>query len=133
MATLHFRNARIFLAPTSAAVATVITEARSFDLNFDGAELEDDSTLGDEWKTHIPGTKSWSVSVESNYNTAQTTVFDAATQLLGPVRFYAYPDFASSSRFYTGLVWVKFRISGGITQVGRVDIDMTGDGALETA
>lgn len=133
MATLHFRNARVYLAATSAAAAVPITEARSFDLNVDGADLEEDSALGDTWKTHLAGLQGWGVSFEANFDTAQTTIFDAATQILGPVRFYGYPDQATAARFYSGLAWVKFSSQGGITAVGRLNVDLTGDGALAAA
>lgn len=133
MATLHFRNAKVYLAATSAAAAVPITEARSFDLTVDGAELEEDNAFGDTWKTQLAGLLGWSAAFEANWDTAQATVFDAATQILGPVRFYGYPDAASASRFYSGLVWVKFSTSGGVGAVGRVNVDLTGDGALAAA
>lgn len=130
MATLHFRNSHIYLAATSAAAAVPITESRSFDLSVDGPDLDEDNAFGDTWKTALPGLVGWSASVEANWDTAQTTVFDASTQILGPVRWYGYPDRASASRYYSGLVWVKFSSSGSTSSVGRVNIDLTGDGAL---
>lgn len=133
IATLHFRNARVYLASTSAAAAVPITEAKSFDLTVDGAELEEDNAFGDTWKTQLAGMLSWSVSVDANWDTAQTTVFDAATQILGPVRFYGYPDQSVAARFYSGLVWVKFNSTGSTTSPGKVSVDLTGDGALAAA
>lgn len=133
MATLHFRNARIYLAATSAAAAVPITEARTFDLTVDGPDLEEDNAFGDTWKTALPGLVGWSVAVEANFDTAQATIFDAATQILGPVRWYGYPEQGTAARFYSGLVWVKFSLSGGIAAVGRVSVDLTGDGALVAA
>ena len=133
MATLHFRDARIYLAATSAAQAVAITEARSFDLTVDGPDLEEDSAFGDTWKTHLAGLIGWSVSFETNWDTAQTTVFDAATQIQGPVKWYGYPAQTVAARFYSGLAWVKFSSSGGIAAVGRVSVDLKGDGALTAA
>lgn len=130
MATLHFRNAQVLLASTSAAVAVTITEARSFDLSVDGPALEEDNAFGDTWTTQLPGLISWSASFESNYDDAQTTIFAAATQILGPVRWYGYPDRGTMTRYYSGLCWVKFSISGSTSGVGRVQVDLTGDGAL---
>jgi hypothetical protein len=127
---LHFRDARIYLAATSAAAAVPITEARSFDLNVDGAELEEDNAFGDTWKTQLAGLLGWSVSFEANFDTAQTTIFDASTQILGPVRWYGYPAQGTAARFYSGLSWVKFSLSGSTGGVGRVQVDLTGDGAL---
>lgn len=133
MATLHFRNARIYLASTSAAAAVPITEAHSFSFGDIGADLEEDPAFGDSWKTHLAGLMSWSVDFEANWDTAQTTVFDAATQLLGPVRWYGYPDQASASRFYSGLVWVKFSGGGDVASKGNISASLTGDGALAAA
>lgn len=133
MATLHFRNAKIYLGSTSAAAPVAITEARSFDLSFDGAALEEDNALGDTYTTQLAGLLSWSASFESNFDTAQTVIQDAASQILGPVRFYGYPDVSVTGRYYTGLCWVKYSLSGGVSAVGRVSVDLTGDGALTVA
>ena len=133
MATLHFRNATVLLAPDSTSVAQTITEARTFDLTVDGAELEEDNAFGDTWKTQLAGLLSWSVSFEANWDTAQKTIWQAATQIVGPVRFYGYLDAATMTRFYSGFGWVKFSASGSVNGVGRVQVDLTGDGALAIA
>lgn len=133
MSTLHFRNARIYLAPTSAAAAVPITEAHSFSFTDIGADLEEDPAFGDTWKTHLAGLLSWGVDFESSHDTAQTTIFDAATQILGPVRWYGYPDQASASRFYSGLAWVKYSGGGDVASKGNYSVSLTGDGALATA
>lgn len=133
MATLHFRNARIYLAPTSAGAAVPVAEARSFDLTVDGPALEEDNAFGDTWVTHLGGLISWSVTVEANWDTADNTIWSASTQNAGPVRWYGYPDQASAARFYSGMVWVKFSSTGNVAARGVVTADLTGDGALAAA
>jgi hypothetical protein len=110
-----------------------IVEAHSFEFGDIGAELDEDPAFGDSWKTQLPGILSWSASMEVNWDTAQTTIFDAATQLLGPVRFYGYPNQTVAARFYSGLVWVKFSGGGNVAARGNISVSLTGDGALVAA
>lgn len=130
MSTLHFRNARIYLGSTSAAAATEITEARSFDLSTD-RELEEDLAFGDTYRTQLSGTLSWSASFEANVDTAETTIFDAWNQVDGPVRMYAYPSAGTTTRYYHGMAWVKVGgLTGAVNGVGRVTVELDGDGFL---
>lgn len=110
-----------------------ITEAHSFEFGDIGPALEEDPAFGDTWTTQLAGLLSWSWTAEANWDTAQSTVFDAATQNLGPVRFYGYPDQAVAARFYSGLVWVAFSGGGAVDAKGNISISATGDGPLVAA
>lgn len=132
MSTLHFKNAVVYLGASSAAAAVLITEARSFELSIDRA-LEEDMSFGDDWQTQLSGVLSWTGSFEVNYDTAQATVFAAASAAgqAGRVPWYGYPTSASATRYYYGFVYVKLNgLGGGMTAVGRGTVDLTGDGQL---
>lgn len=131
MATLHFRNSKVYMASTSAAAAVPISEGMSVSLSIEG-NREEDPAFGDTWRTQQPGILQWSGSVEANYDTAQTVLFDAATQVLGPVRMYWYPDNGTTARYYSGLVWVNLEVTGDVKSVGKVTASIEGDGALAT-
>ncbi len=132
MASVHFRDAKLYLAPTSAAAAVPIVEANSFSLSIDREEV-DDVAFGDTWKEVMSGPISWSGSFGAGYDNTLTTPFAAATQVLGPVRFYGYPALAAAAtQYYYGLAWIKLGIEGDVSSKGTLDISLTGSGALST-
>lgn len=129
MATLHGKNARLFLASSTSAAAVQISEATEWVLNI-AADLAEDSAFGDTWKTNLQGLRSWTLGVSGNYDDASTTAFDAATAG-GAVRCYVYPDNGTTTRYYYGLVDanglnVTIPLGGKATMSGT----LTGNGAL---
>lgn len=129
MATLSFRNGRVYLGASSGAAAVRVTEARGFSLTIDG-KRDDDGAMGDTWETALSGRLSWSASFEQNFDTAQITAFAAASQTDGPVSFYGYPDAATTARFYSGSAWVSWGVGGDLDTTGKGTVTLKGDGAL---
>ena len=67
--------------------------------------------------------------MSGNYDTAQSLAFDASTTT-GSVRFYLYPDRATTARFYSGLIFPKLSVSIPLSGKATFSGSFEGDGAL---
>lgn len=112
----------------SGANATKLAEARSWSINVD-RELSEDNALGDTWVTQLMGFLSWSGACELNFDTAETSPFDAATAT-AVKKLYLYPDAATTARYYYGNVWPTLSVDDSLTDAMRGSLDFTGDGQL---
>lgn len=127
MATLHGRGGMVYLQGSGAA-ATKLAEARSWSLNID-KELSEDNALGDSWVTQLAGFLSWSGSCELNFDTVETSPFDAATAT-AVKKLYLYPDSTATTRYYYGNVWPTLSVDDTMTEVMRGSLEFTGDGQI---
>lgn len=134
--TLHGRGGQVFLAPTTALPAVPLGQARSWRFVIDQDLIENTQGFGAYWKTFLLAGTGWTAQIEGNFDTEQTTPFDAAAQpnvagpsvYPGPVAMYFYPDRSTMSRFYAGAGWPKLTVSARMTEVVRFTLDLTGDG-----
>lgn len=125
MGTIHGKNSVLYMAPDDASVAEQITEAAEFTIDTD-RDLDPDPALGDEWETKLKGLKRFSGSFNGNFDDADTSPFDAATDDDDPVRFYLYPAAGTATRYYYGSIFPVVSISGGVG--GRVTFAVTFEG-----
>lgn len=112
----------------SGANATKLGECRSWRIDID-RETDEDNAMGDTWKTAITGFLSWSVSIEGNLDTAETSPFDAATAT-ATKKIYLYPVASSTTAYYYGTIWPKLSVEVGIGGVARFTLDGDGDADL---
>lgn len=112
----------------SGAAATKLGEAREWTIDID-RELAEDTAMGDTWRTQLKGVQSWSGSVAGNFDTAETSPFDAA--LATTVKsFYLYPSAAAYTSYYYGSVWPTLSVRGGLGAIVSFDLSFEGDGQL---
>lgn len=129
MATKHFRNGSVYLAPGSGAAVNIV-EGKGFKLTIN-ADLASDNAFGDTWKSNLKGLMGWSGSFDCNFDTAQVTLFNALTTATSAQPIYLYPDRSVTANYYYGSCWPEsMDVSGDITSVGTASLNFTGDGAL---
>lgn len=102
MATVHGKNARVYLQG-SGANAVQISEANEWTFDF-GADFSIDNAFGDTWESNLKGLNKFSATVAGNFDTAQSTMFDAINSTTA-VNMYLYPDAATPLRYYYAQVW----------------------------
>jgi hypothetical protein len=127
MATIHGKGGMVYLQGSGNA-ATMLGEARSWKIAID-SETDEDNALGDTWKTSLKGLMGWNMSVEGNFDTAETSPFDAATASTVKT-VYLYPVAASTARYYYGSCWPKLNVEAGLGGTARFTLDADGSGAI---
>lgn len=130
MGTIAGRGGQVYLAATSAALATKLGEARSWAISIDHA-IDEDNAMGDDRKTFVGGIISSSVNVEYNLDPAASTPFDAATAD-GPVWFHLYPQESVPGQTYSGKLWAKMTAEGGLGGTARGTLTGDMDGQIRT-
>ena len=81
--------------------ANTVAEIRSFSIST-SADLAEDTTMGDAWRTHKTTLKSWSGSLDCFWDETDTTGQGAMTEG-AEVTLSAYPEGASTGdKYYTG-------------------------------
>lgn len=128
MATLHGKNAIVYLGATPSGAAVALTEAAEWKIDIDFDE-DPDPAFGDTWETRLKGLLRFSGSMSGNMDTAQSLAFDAATTT-GSVKWYLYPDRATVARFYSGLIFPKLSVNVPISGKATFSGGFTGDGAI---
>ena len=126
MATIHGKNAHVYLQG-SGSDAVPIVEAGEFSLDIDFG-LEMDAAFGDTWETNVKGLLKYTGAINGNFDTAQTTLFDALTATSAR-KMYVYPDRASTGRYYYGTVWPKLSTTVPMG-LAKFAVAVTGDGQL---
>ncbi len=127
MATLHGKNAIVYLQGSGAAAIT-LTEAADWTLDVDFA-TDQDNSYGDTWETHLQGLRNYKGTVAGNFDTAQSIIFDAITAVSTPRNLYLYPDRATSARYYYGTVWPKLSQTMPMA-TAKFSMAFIGDGVL---
>lgn len=79
--------------------------------------------------TQQTGLLSWSVSIEGNFDTAETSPFDAATATSAKA-VYLYPQASQASSYYYGSIWPKLSVNAGVGGIARFTLSGPGDGPL---
>ena len=81
--------------------ANTVAEIRSFSISTT-ADLAEDTTMGDAWRTHKTTLKSWSGSLDCFWDETDTTGQGAMTEGT-EVTLSVYPEGASTGdKYYTG-------------------------------
>lgn len=127
MATIHGKGGMVYLHAAAASPAKW-GEARTWRINIDRA-MDEDNALGDTWRTQLAGLLSWSGSIEANVDTADANPFTAATATSAWF-MEIYPVASVTARFYSGQIWPKLSVEGGIAGVSRATLDFDGEGTL---
>ena len=110
--------------------ANVVAEVKSWQIR-EGAAIVDDSAMGDEWDSHIVGSKNWSGSLSCGWDEADATgqgalVAGASVTL----NVYAEGD-ASGDKYFTGTATVtEVSHEGGRNGQITASFSFTGNGAL---
>lgn len=112
----------------SGAAATKLGEARTWSIDIDRA-VDEDNALEDTWVTQTGGFLSWSITVEGNLDTAETSPFDAATAT-AVKNLYLYPQASVAARYYYGTIWPRLSVNAGVGGTARFTLTGTGDGQL---
>jgi hypothetical protein len=129
MARIHGKNAYVYIQGAGAAAVQLVNAANySLDVSYSNVDV---SQLGDDWVQTLRGQGSWSGQVDGPVDTANTTVWDAATN--ASVRnMYLYPDKTNISTYYYGQAWFDVGIAGGVTKPVTFTAKLTGLGPLST-
>lgn len=125
MATLHMKNAMLYLGTTNAAI---VSEATEIHISIDAPKV-DDSAFGDTWETRLKGANHFTGSFSGNFDTASSDLFDIATSAT-ITKMYAYPDRADTAKYYYGTIWPNLTIDMVRTDRGVVSGDFEGSGTL---
>ena len=126
MATLHGKNATIYLG--SGGVAIPLSEAAEWTLDVD-FDTVDDGAFGDTAVTLLKGRLKESGSLAGNYDDASTLAWDAATYD-GSVNMYIYPTRAVTTNYYYGSVYPKLSLSGSLTDKVKFSGSFEVNGAI---
>lgn len=129
MATLHGKNSIVYLQG-SGADAVEISEATDFNIDAD-FDTDEDSALGDTWKTSVKGMSSWGGTLNGNYDTASTVAWDAFVATTAR-KIYLYPDRSSATQYYYGTCWPKLSVKPG-DRAGRATYSGSVEGVGQLA
>lgn len=125
--SFHGRGGSVYLG-TSAAVAAVIANARSWKFTIDKA-LDENNKFGDVWQTQLLGLMKWTGSIEGNTDLNDMIPWNAVVASNAIVELYMYTS-GGLAHYYYGTVWPKLDITVDINGVSRYTLDFDGDGAL---
>lgn len=113
--------------------ANTVAEVKEFSVESQ-TEIVDDTVMGDAWKTHLAGQKSWSGSLTCNWDETDTNGQEALTDGAS-VTLNLYPEGADTGdKYLSGTATIT-----GITVGAAVDgvvsrtFTFTGNGALAWA
>ena len=129
MATLHFKNATVYLQGSgTAAVALAEAADVTLDVDFD---TDPDPAFGDTWETRLKGLLRFGGSMGGNFDTAQAgnALWEGSIATAARA-FYMYPDRATATRYYYGNIWPKLSVTGSIGGRGTFSGSFEGDGQL---
>jgi len=103
MATLHGKNAALYMGTTT---ATPVTETTEITISF-GADFAEDSAHGDSNKSYVPGMTDFQMGITKFYDTVAGTNTLRTAALAGTtLRFYLYPNRATTGQYFYGLVFI---------------------------
>lgn len=113
--------------------SNAIAEIQSYELN-ESIEMAENHSMGDTWKTHITGVKSWQGSVTCWWDEADTNGQQALTNGAS-VTLNLYPEGDASTDVYkTGTATVsEVQISAAKDGIVTCTFNFTGNGALTQA
>ena len=103
-------------------------EAISWAISID-RDLSEDGALEDTWVTQLSGLLKWSGSITGNFDTAETSPFDAAIAT-ATKKFYLYPVAGTTANYYYGNGWPKLSVDAGMGGTATFTLDFDGDGQL---
>ena len=119
------KSATLYMGVTD---AILVSEATEIHLTVTAAKVND-SSFGDTWETKLKSPMEYSGSLSANFDTASTNLFDIAISAT-ICKFYAYPDRASTTRYYYGTIWPDLTVDMVRTDAGRVSGSFEGSGQL---
>lgn len=126
MATVHGKNAAVYMQG-SGSDAVLVSEANEWSIDF-SFDTEPDSAFGDIWETSLRGLIRATGTVNGNFDTAQSTMFDAVLATT-PRKLYVYPDRDSPTRYYYSTVWPRMSTTMPMG-VGKFAMSWTNGGVL---
>ena len=91
--------------------ANLVAEVTGFQIT-ETATVADDSTLGDEWDTHIPGSKSWTAQIDCWWDETDSTGQSALTVGAAISALNLYCEGSTTGDTY-------FSGNGTVTQITR--------------
>lgn len=127
MATHHGKDGVVKIG------ANAVAEVTEFDLNIQ-ADRADDTAMGDAWKTHLVGLKSWSGNVKCHWDETDTNGQVAMTEGAS-VSLALYPEGADSGdSYFSGTATISsVQVSASRDGVVSASFAFEGNGALTRA
>lgn len=110
--------------------SNAVAEVSEFDLSIQ-AERADDTAMGDAWKTHLVGQKSWSGNLKCHWDETDTNgqgaLIEGASVSLG-----LYPEAAASgASYFSGTATIhNVQISASVNGVVSASFAFEGNGAV---
>lgn len=110
--------------------ANTVAEIRSYSIST-SADLAEDTTMGDAWRTHKTTLKSWSGSLDCFWDETDTTGQGAMTEGT-EVTLSVYPEGASTGdKYYTGTAIITgLTINASFDGLVEASFTFQGTGAL---
>lgn len=110
-----------------------IAEVKEFNVE-SSVEITDDTAMGDAWKTHKAGQKSWSGSLNCQWDETDTTGQEALTEGAS-VTLNLYPEGAGSgAKYLTGTATISnITVAAAMDGIVARNFQFTGSGALAWA
>ena len=129
MGKIAGRNAVIYMAPTTAAAASLITYQNSWSLEFTTDKIEVTS-FGDSTKTYVAGIADATGQFAGFYDDASAQTYTAAIDGLSR-RFYLYPNSALTTQYFFGTIFADMTINADVA--GAVQVSATWNAATPMA
>ncbi len=126
MATVHGKNAAIYLGSTT---ATAINETNDISISF-GADYAEDSAHGDTNKSYKPGLFDFEGSIGGMYDIADDTLLTAA--LAGTQqKMYFYPNRANRYQYFYGDVFVTLDdLTASLSAIVGINFSLRAAGSI---
>lgn len=113
--------------------ANTVAEVKEWNVE-SGADLAEDSSMGDAWKTHLVGQKEWSGSLNCQWDETDTNGQETLTEGASVTLNLYYEGAGTGAKYHTGTALIQ-RITMSIAMDGIVmrSFQFTGTGALSWA
>lgn len=107
-----------------------IAEIKEFQVE-SSVEITDDTVMGDAWKTHKPGQKAWSGSLNCQWDETDSTGQEVLTEGAS-VTLNFYPEGAGTgAKYLTGVATISnITVAAAMDGIVARNFQFTGNGAL---
>lgn len=124
MATHHGKDGIVRIG------SNAVAEVREFSLSIE-ADTADDTAMGDTWKSHLVGMKSWSGSVTCMWDETNTTGQEAMTEGASVALKLYLEGVATGATFYEGTATVtSVNFSQSLDGIVTRSFNYLGNGAV---
>lgn len=132
MARIHARNARLFVGATNGAAPSPLPFTSSVNIDSSVEQVEVTS-YGDTNKAYVTGLPDFSGSISGYYDSASTAATDplwVASRDGLSRKFYLYPDFNDTTKYFYGEAFFDFSMTTEVNGAVATSSNLVAAGSI---